>query len=195
MDEPLQTVSDGGILLQVAEGVERAMEGCISRYGGLVWSITRRYVGDRGAAEEVVQEIFTELWRCAGRYDPSVAKESTFVSMLARRRAIDWLRKQSRQPVLDPLPEVDAIPIADDDPSPSRACETEDVRRAVDHLPDETRNLFDLHFDQGLTHPEIAEKTGMPLGTVKTRLRRGLIEVRNHLRRLEGGGELLPSSS
>ncbi|MGB0143692.1 MAG: sigma-70 family RNA polymerase sigma factor [Akkermansiaceae bacterium] len=61
-------------------------------------------------------------------------------------------------------------------------CEREDVRQALTKLPEETREIFTLHFDQGMTHPEIVEKTGLPLGTVKTRLRRGLIELRNQLR-------------
>ena len=186
MDDSTQSAADGGILPGIASGLERAMESCITKYGGLVWSIAQRYVKDRGAAEDVVQDTFTDVWKSAKRYDPAIATECTFIGMLARRRAIDYVRKQSRQPELEPLPEAESLPHASDAPSPALSCETEDVRKALDRLPDDTRELFALHFDQGLTHPEISDKTGMPLGTVKTRLRRGLIEVRNHLRRLEG---------
>lgn len=181
--------ADGGILQEVAKGIERAMENCIVKYGGLVWSIARRYVKDHSAAEDVVQETFTDLWKSAKRYDPSIATECTFVGMLARRRAIDFARKQNRQPILEPLPEAETLPLATDEPSAALRCESADVREALKQLPEETQELFMFHFDQGMTHPEIAKHTGMPLGTVKTRLRRGLIEVRDILRRLEAEAE------
>lgn len=162
------------------------MDNCIVKYGGLVWSIALRYVKDRSSAEDVVQETFTDLWKSAKRYDPSVATECTFIGMLARRRAIDFARKQSRQPLLEPLPDAEALPHASTEPSAAVRCESADVREALKQLPEETQRIFALHFDEGMTHPEIAEKTGLPLGTVKTRLRRGLIEVRTLLRQLDG---------
>lgn len=165
------------------------MENCIVKYGNLVWSIARRYVKDQTAAEDVVQETFTDLWKSAKRYDPAIATECTFVGMLARRRAIDFARKQSRQPLLEPLSQVETLSLASSEPSARVRCEGEDVRAAIRQLPEESQTIFALHFDEGMTHPEIAKKTGLPLGTVKTRLRRGLIEVRNILRRLEGGAE------
>jgi RNA polymerase sigma-70 factor (ECF subfamily) len=163
------------------------MERCIEKYGGLVWSIAKRHIADHSSAEDVVQETFMDLWKSAGRYNPGVASESTFVGLLARRRAIDLVRKQSRQPATEPMPDGEALPHASDEPNPAMRCERADVRSALAALPDQTRQLFTLHFDEGLTHPEIADKVGLPLGTVKTQLRRGLIEVRNTLRRLEGG--------
>ncbi|NNM31221.1 MAG: sigma-70 family RNA polymerase sigma factor [Akkermansiaceae bacterium] len=193
MGEQSQIIADGEVLPGVAGGSNTAMNQCITRYGGLVWSIARRYVRDRGAAEDVVQETFTDIWKSAKRYDPAIATECTFIGILARRRAIDWVRKQNRQPLFESLPEADPLPHVSDDPSPALACESGDVRKALGLLPEDTRELFTLHFDQGLTHPEIAEKTGTPLGTVKTRLRRGLIELRNHLRRLEGGAQPAPA--
>ena len=186
MSDRLHDDSDGGILQEVARGVERAMEHCISKYGGLVWSIAQRYVSDRSSAEDVVQETFTDLWKSAKRYDPAIATECTFVGMLARRRAIDFARRESRRPRLEPLPEEGSMPEPSAGPLGSLRCESEDVRAALRQLPDETQKIFALHFDEGMTHPEIAEKTGLPLGTVKTRLRRGLIEVRDQLRRLDG---------
>ena len=181
-----QIESDGRLLQQVAQGAERAMEHCVTKYGGLVWSIAQRYAKDRSSAEDIVQETFTDLWKSAGRYDPSVATESTFIGMLARRRAIDFARKESRQPVLEPLPDAESLPHVSPEPSAALRCESEDVRDALKQLPEETQQIFFLHFDEGMTHPEIVEKTGLPLGTVKTRLRRGLIDVRNILHRLEG---------
>ena len=171
------------------------MEECIREYGGLVWTITRRYVSDPLAAEDVVQEIFTDLWKSASRYDPAVAAESTFIGVLARRRSIDWIRKLSRQPTLEPLPEAENINQVSMEPSASKRCEGKEVRGALRLLPEETQHLFALHFDKGLSHPEISRETSLPLGTVKTKLRRGLIEVRTILSRLDSGSlSTLPNS-
>lgn len=183
--DQVQNPPDGGILHEVAQGIERAMEHCIQKYGALVWSIARRHVQDPSAAEDVVQETFTDLWRSAKKYDPSIATECTFIGMLARRRAIDFVRKESRRPTLEPLPDAESLPHASTEASPSLRCEREDVQMALRTLPEETQQIFSLHFDEGMTHPEIAEQTGLPLGTIKTRLRRGLIEVRENLRRLD----------
>lgn len=170
------------LLALVAQGVENAMDRCIQEYAPLVWSIVRRYVRNQSAAEDVVQETFTDLWKSAGRYNPSIGTHSTFVGLLARRRAIDFTRKEGRRPKLEPMPETDSLTQASNEPSALLRCEREDVRKALAEMPEETRQIFVLHFDEGMTHPEIVEKTGLPLGTVKTRLRRGLIELRNKLR-------------
>ena len=185
MNSQVEIEPDGGLLQQVAQGTERAMETCVTKYGGLVWSIAQRYAKDRSSAEDIVQETFTDLWKSAGRYDPSVATETTFIGMLARRRAIDFARKESRQPLLEPLPDAESLANVSEEPSGAVRCESEEVRAALRQLPEETQQIFSLHFDEGMTHPEIVEKTGLPLGTVKTRLRRGLIDVRNLLHRLE----------
>jgi RNA polymerase sigma factor (sigma-70 family) len=191
----IQNDSDEGVLLQVAQGIEHAMDHCINKYGNLVWSIAQRYVKNRTSAEDVVQETFTDLWKTAKRYDPAIATECTFIGMLARRRAIDFARKESRRPQHESLPEVDSITHASDQPTAAMRCDSQQVRAALEILPEDTRQIFSLHFDKGMTHPEIVEKTGLPLGTVKTRLRRGLIEVRNHLRRLEGAEASIPATS
>lgn len=184
MDHPTPEESDGGILQRVALGIERAMEHCIKKYSGLVWTIAKRYVRDHSSAEDIVQETFLELWKSAKRYDPAIATESTFIGMLARRRAIDFARKESRRPQHEPLPDVESLPMLTTEPPSAINSKGEDVRAAIGQLPEETQKIFSLHFEQGMTHPEIAEQTGIPLGTVKTRLRRGLIETRNKLRRL-----------
>ena len=191
-DRP-QDASDGMILQKVAQGDERAMEQCISKFGPLVWSIAKRHVQDHSAVEDVVQEAFTDLWKSAKRYNPDIATESTFVGLLARRRAIDFARKESRRPQLEPLPDAESLPHASIESSAAQRCESEDIRAALKELPEETQQIFSLHFDEGMTHPEIVKKTGLPLGTVKTRLRRGLIDLRNKFRRLESAQS--PSSS
>jgi len=182
------------ILREVAQGNERAMEQCIRKYAPLVWSIAKRHVQDHSAAEDIVQETFTDLWKSAKRYNPDIASESTFVGLLARRRAVDFVRKESRRPKLEPLPDAEQLPQATIESAASLNCESNDVRSALKKLPEETQEIFSLHFDKGMTHPEIVEKTGLPLGTVKTRLRRGLIELRNNFRRFDSGKQS-PSAS
>lgn len=195
MSVQTQQDSTEGILLQVAQGLEHAMERCITNYGNLVWSITLRYLKDRSAAEDLVQEIFTELWKKADRYNPAIASESTFIGMLARRRAIDYVRKENRRPQLESLEENESISHATVESTSVVRCENEDVKNALKILPEQTQQIFSLHFDQGMTHSEIVEKIGLPLGTVKTRLRRGLIEIRDHLRRIEGAEPNFPATS
>lgn len=186
MTERFQNNNQDGLLEQVALGIESAMERCIDRYGSLVWAIAQRYVKNRSCAEDVVQETFTDLWKVANRYDPALATESTFIGMLAKRRAIDYVRRESRMPQLVPMSDFDEnFQSFIDSPSGIRS-DGSDVRAALQTLPEDTQTIFSLHFDKGMSHPEIVEKTGIPLGTVKTRLRRGLIDVRNQLRRLEG---------
>ena len=171
------------------------MQQCITQYSGLVWSIASRYLKNHTCVEDVVQETFTDLWKSANRYDPTVASESTFIGMLARRRAIDFVRKESRRPQFEPLPDAELLPHSPTEPTPFIRGESGDVVAAIKDLSEETRQIFFLHFDEGMTHPEISEKTGLPLGTVKTRLRRGLIEVRNKLRLAESGEAAQPSIS
>lgn len=170
------------ILHRIAAGDGGAMRECIDRYGNLVWGIIRRYIKDTTEAEDLVQEVFTEIWKKAGSFNPNVASETTYIGLIARRRAIDCLRRQGRQPGFETLDAAQSIP-ATDEVIPSATCDPETIRSAVATLPDDTRQLFKMFFEDGFTHPEIAEKTGLPLGTVKTRLRRGLISLREHLQR------------
>jgi RNA polymerase sigma-70 factor (ECF subfamily) len=157
------------------------MNDCITQFGGLVWSIIRRYVQPDSEAEDVVQEAFSELWQKADRFDRSRASAATFIGLIARRRSIDWLRRKGRRPDLQPLPD-DFDQRMSAPPAETSAPDTESLYRALAELPSEIRELFQLHFTKGLTHHEIADHTGLPLGTVKTRLRRGLITLRTLLR-------------
>jgi RNA polymerase sigma-70 factor (ECF subfamily) len=181
-----------GILSQVAAGESRAMNLCINQYGGIVWVIAKRYLRDSAEAEDLVQEVFTEVWKKAGSFDPALASESTFIGLIARRRAIDFLRRLGRRPEFEPLAAAESLPLPTSRNS-SITCDPETVKSSLAKLPDDTRQLFRLFFEDGFTHPEIAEKTGLPLGTVKTRLRRGLITLRDQLQR--AGFSTPPSAS
>ena len=159
------------------------MNQCINRHGGIVWAIVRRYIKDHAEAEDLVQEVFTEIWKKAGNFNPAIASENTFVGLIARRRASAYLRRQGRPPDDEPLAAAGDLPQPDSEPA-SVICDPETIKSSLSNLPDDTRQLFHLFFEDGFTHPEIAEKTGLPLGTVKTRLRRGLLTLRGQLQRI-----------
>ncbi|MEM7599853.1 MAG: sigma-70 family RNA polymerase sigma factor [Verrucomicrobiota bacterium] len=168
------------------------MQQCIESYGGLVWSIARKYCRTHTDAEDLTQEIFTALWQNAPRYDESVGSETTFIGMLARRRAIDWLRKHSRHPDFETFSPQEHEMSASS-PHASEKIDHEIVMTALERLPEETQELFRFHFERGLTHSEIANRTGIPLGTVKTRLRSGLLELRKRMKSLDSQTKPNPS--
>ena len=89
------------ILQRIAIGERSAVDECLDRYGSLVWSLAKRWLGNVPDAEDATQEIFVELWQQANKFDPSAAAEATFVAMIARRRLIDRMRKESRRPVME----------------------------------------------------------------------------------------------
>jgi RNA polymerase sigma factor (sigma-70 family) len=179
-------------LERIASGDPLAVEGCMTKYRGLVWSIARQLTGNHADAADAVQEVFIELWRHAERFDPAIAAESTFVSTVARRRLIDRQRRHARQPVPRPLvvePTVTA-------PSETERLEmAEEGRRARDlltQLRPEQRQVLELSFDEGMSQQEIAEATQLPLGTVKTHTRRGLMRLRRLLE--TGPAEVAPKA-
>lgn len=164
------------ILVRIARGDRQAVAECLDLYGGLVWSLAWRSLGD--AAEDAVQDVFVDLWTHAGRFDPSRSSEATFVAMIARRRLIDAARKSGRRPPAFPLPEG----LVNDGPDPSLTVERRDdaarAASALIALPEDQRRVLTLAIQGGLTHEQIASETGLPLGTVKTHARRGLIRLR-----------------
>jgi RNA polymerase sigma-70 factor (ECF subfamily) len=168
------------LLHQVAAGNESAVSAVIDAYGGLVWSLARRYFGRSAEAEDAVQDTFVAVWQSAGRYDPSAASETTFVAMIARRRMIDRLRKQGRRIDAQPL---DASPDPEDE-STDRLADEEQARLVLDtinELDPPQPEVIRRSLVDGLTHAEIAEAMQLPLGTVKTHIRRGLMKVRKAL--------------
>ncbi len=166
-------------LQRVAKGDQEAVRECLDRYGALVWSLARRGSRSASDAEDAVQEIFLDLWKSASRFDPAESSEVTFVAMIARRRLIDRQRKQRRRPETEPLPEAPALP--EERPSAEVSAEAGIAARAVATLRPEQQQVLLLATYHGLSHEEIADKTGMPLGTVKAHARRGLLKVREML--------------
>lgn len=170
---------DQPLLQRIASGDISAVQACIDRYAGLVWSLTRRMSLNGADAEDAVQEIFVELWRNAFRFDPEVASETAFVAMIARRRLIDRRRRMARQ--RDRAPLEDVSPVGAESPAAERGEEVLVALRAIEELSAEQQRVLRLSLLQGLSHEKIASATGLPLGTVKTHARRGLLRIRELL--------------
>jgi RNA polymerase sigma factor (sigma-70 family) len=168
------------LLPRVAAGDPAAIDACIEKYGGLVWSLARRLSPSMADAEDAVQEIFVDVWRNAERFRQEIAGEATFVAMLARRRLIDRLRKSRREVELQPIDEQ-ALQYAAP-PQPSSAELADDTSRAtacLEKLRSDERRVLELSIYHGLPQTQIAERIGLPLGTVKTHARRGLLQLRD----------------
>ncbi len=180
------------VLEKVAAGEPGAVDECLARYGGLVWALAQRFSHNPADAEDAVQDVFTDLWRYAKRFDPRVSPEATFVAMIARRRLIDRRRRLTRQVPTTDLDQALAVAAA---PAPKRlelSDEVRKVREQFEHLREEERQVLELAVCQGLTQVEISNRTGLPLGTVKTHARQGLIRLRklvNDSHAIATGGE------
>ena len=167
------------ILQLVASGDPAAMQKCIDRYSGLVWTLARRMAGRD--AEDAVQEVFVAIWKSAARFDPQAGSETTFVAMIARRRLIDRLRAKGRR--IDDVVGADLgqFELAAAKNSLELSSESATAAAALEQLTPEQQLVVGLSIHRGLAHEQIAAATGMPLGTVKTNIRRGLIRVRELL--------------
>jgi len=166
------------ILKRVADGDAAAVQECLKRYGGLVWSLARKMLRNSDDAEDAVQEIFVDVWKNAGRFDETKSSETTFIAMIARRRLIDKIRYSTRRISADSLDDVLLEPFTRADKTLEISIEAEQAAEAMRKLRPEQQQVLRLSIVQGMSHQEISQATGMPLGTVKTHARRGLLQVR-----------------
>ena len=170
----------------VARGSGDAVADLYDRYGATVYGLALRVLGQPDVAEEVAQDVFAQVWRDAGRYDAGRSTVAGWIVMLTRTRAIDRLRaRRARPDVSRAVDSAYAAPLASADRTPERSTiaaeDTRLVKGALACLPDQVRSLIELAYYEGLTHSEIALRTGMPLGTVKTRLRNAMGTLRSAL--------------
>jgi RNA polymerase sigma-70 factor, ECF subfamily len=168
-------MDDQALLSAIQAGSQDAMSAFFDRYSKMVYSVALRVLHDSGEAEDVMQEIFIQVWRNPRAYDAGRGSLGGWLVVVARNRAIDQLRR--RRPA-DPV-ELFALPSSMNlAQEAERGLLLEKIRKAMDGLPAEQRKAVELAFFEGLSHSEIAEKTGDPLGTVKTRIRLALMAIR-----------------
>lgn len=169
------------ILQRIADGERNAVEDCLKTYGGLVWSLARRMLGNSNDAEDAVQEIFVDIWKNAGKFDSAQSSETTFVAMIARRRLIDRIRYTKRRITADSIDDILAEPASRSHESLQTNVEAAEAAKALESLRPEQRQVIQLSIMHGLSHQEISDATGLPLGTVKTHVRRGILHAREVL--------------
>jgi RNA polymerase sigma-70 factor (ECF subfamily) len=165
-------------MARVAEGDEPAFAELYDELAPAVYGIVRKVVRDRAQSEEVTQEVFVELWRLAARFDATRGGVRGWAVTIARRRAVDRVRsEQSRR-----ARQIRAVAAANEPDSPLDAAivslDRDRAREALNELSDVQRQALELAFFDGLTHVEVSEQLGVALGTVKTRIRDGLIRLR-----------------
>jgi RNA polymerase sigma-70 factor, ECF subfamily len=162
----------------------RSIEALYDQYGGLAFALAYRILGERGIAEDVVQEAFLTIWRQQATYDAERGSARTWIMTIVHHRAIDQLRGARTKSRADTAIK-DAMPLAakeDTWAAVAQQLEREWVRGALATLPAEQRQVVEMAYYGGLTHAEIAERVGIPLGTVKGRLRLALEKLRDIMR-------------
>jgi RNA polymerase sigma-70 factor (ECF subfamily) len=146
--------NDGALIAAVRSGSQDAMADLYDRYSSVVYAVALRVLGDAGAAEDILQEIFMQLWRNPGAFDASRGNLAPWLAVIARNRAVDLASEADR------------------------GRHVEKVRAVLKEMPAPQRNALEMAYFEGYSHSEIAEKTKEPLGTIKTRIRTGLMLLR-----------------
>jgi RNA polymerase sigma-70 factor (ECF subfamily) len=167
--------ADLAIVSGLKTGDQGAMAQLYDRYSSVVYAVALRVLGDTGAAEDVLQEVFLQLWRNPSAFDAARGSLASWLAVITRNRAIDSLRK--RRPETD-IEDVVLSVATDLAAEADRARAAETVRGVMGSMAPAQRSALEMAYWEGMSHSEIANKTGEPLGTVKTRIRAGLIALR-----------------
>ena len=174
MTAPLQPVPDSALVERIMAGDEGALSALYDRYSGMLYAMLLRILKDTGAAEEVLQDLFLQLWRGAARFDASRGSLAGWLLVIGRNRALSRLRGKQRREIL-PDPEefsFEAVPSSENlEDEAARMQMMHRLRGAMAALPAEQREAVELAYFEGMTQTEIAARTGSPLGTVKSRVR------------------------
>ncbi len=184
--------AEEALIAAVAAGDDAAMARLYDRFAPLVTALAVRMLRDRAAADELVEDVFVEIWRRSSQYDGGRSRLATWIATIARSRGIDRIRTRQRQGRVgaadDTSPNAVAAPAAD--PAVRVLADEQRVRisRALRTLAPEQREALELAYFNGLTQVQVAERLSRPLGTVKTHMRLGLIRLRDELRTHEGQG-------
>jgi RNA polymerase sigma-70 factor (ECF subfamily) len=176
--EKVDTMDDATLLEAVAKGSQDAMAAVFDRYSRIVYCIALRVLREPGLAEDVMQEVLLQVWRRPQSFVSQRGNLGAWLSVVTRNRAIDVLRKRSPMDQLDPLDEMQLPDPNDMTLASEQGWLMDKVCTVLGSLPADQQAPLELAYFQGLSHTEIAEKTGSPLGTVKTRIRAGLMTIR-----------------
>jgi RNA polymerase sigma-70 factor, ECF subfamily len=189
------TIDDDRLAVdRMAQGDTSSLATLYDRHARAIYSLAIRILSDAAEAEDVVQEVFTQAWRQASRYDAARAPVAGWLMIITRARSLDRLRRRKSRITAT---ELDASTPHPRDPDPSQelqaitAEQAERLRGALGALPDGQRTAIELAYYQGLTQTDIAERLQQPLGTIKTRIRTGLLKLREVL---AGGARAVPVS-
>jgi RNA polymerase sigma-70 factor (ECF subfamily) len=172
------TSQDGQLLDRVRRGEEQAMATLYDRYSKLVYSVALRVLRDPASAEDVLQDVFLGVWRRPERFVSARGSLGGWLAVVARNRSIDMLRRRRPSEQIEEVYLASPFDLADE---AQRNTLMQRARAIILHLPLEQRKTLEMAYFDGLTHSEIAEITGDPLGTVKTRIRSALLSLRKEL--------------
>jgi RNA polymerase sigma-70 factor (ECF subfamily) len=183
--ERAERLADEELMPLIGEKDPEAFEVFYDRHGGVAYSLAYRIVGDRGAAEDVTQEAFISIWRSGARFDPTRGSVRAWMLSVVRNRAIDALRSRAGKApklTLDDEAILEQRPADELTEEEAMRHETaSEVRGALGHLPGEQSKVIELAYFGGFSQSEIARMLGVPLGTVKGRMRLGLEKIRGEL--------------
>ncbi len=179
----LESLSDQELLVRAGSGDEEAFASLYDRLAWPAYSLAYYILRDPQWAEDVVQESFVNMWRVAASYDTQRGTVKTWALATVRNRSIDHLRRQSSRPVASVQLEAETVATAPESvwDEVARSLEAETVHRALKTLPEEQQRVIEMAYFSGLSQQEIANDAGLPLGTVKSRMRLGLMKLRESL--------------
>ena len=172
--------SDAALIEQIMARDESALAALYDRYAGMLLSVLNRILRDTQAAEEILQDVFYQLWRTAPNFDASRGSLPAWLAVIARNRAISRLRRHNPAAGEELLENTAVLPLNLESSVAQKQLLTR-VRGALEGLPREQRSCVELAYFEGMTHSEIAKRTGDPLGTVKTRLRTAVETLKRNL--------------
>ena len=185
LDSRLRDQDWAALIKRAADGDQAALTSLYDATSRLVFGLVLRVLNDRSAAEEVLLDVYTQVWRQAGSYDDRRGSPLAWLMTIARSRALDrlrsgWQEQQRKQP-LEAAGDARSASVSPEEATVASE-EQQLVRAALDALTPEQREVIELAYYSGLSHSEIAARLGQPLGTVKTRIRLGLIKLREQLK-------------
>ena len=185
VNEPVPSDQDGELLRRIAAQDRAAFAEFYDRHSTLMFSVAAKILRDTSEAEDVLQETFAHLWEKAGSFDPQLGKASSWVVTMARNKAIDRIRASQRRNRLAEEAGVEFAIATEAADTANEAVFGHDkaklIQSAIVELPEEQRHAIELAYFSGLTQDEISQKLNTPLGTIKARIRRGLLKLRDQL--------------